>query len=45
MKGYLLGIDPYGRPMFKVGGRQIGATKWFSPSVRRGGIFAVLKRN
>jgi hypothetical protein len=24
MKGYLLGIDPYGRPMFKVGVRQVG---------------------
>ncbi len=25
MEGYLLGIDPYGRPMFKVGGRQVGS--------------------
>ena len=24
MKGYLLGIDPYGRPIFKVGARQVG---------------------
>jgi len=25
MKGYMLGIDPYGRPMFKVGGKQVGS--------------------
>jgi alpha-L-fucosidase len=25
MKGYMLGIDPYGRPMFKVNGRQVGS--------------------
>jgi hypothetical protein len=24
MKGYLLGVDPYGRPIFKVNGRQVG---------------------
>ena len=24
MRGYLLGIDPYGRPVFKVNGRQVG---------------------
>ncbi len=24
IQGYMLGIDPYGRPMFKVGGRQVG---------------------
>ena len=25
VKGYMLGIDPYGRPMFKVNGRQVGS--------------------
>jgi len=24
MEGYLLGVDPYGRPIFKVNGRQVG---------------------
>jgi hypothetical protein len=24
MKGYLLGVDPYGRPIFKVNGEQVG---------------------
>ncbi len=24
MKGYLLGVDPYGRPLFKVNGEQVG---------------------
>ena len=24
MEGYMLGVDPYGRPIFKVNGEQVG---------------------